>query len=342
MADWMNAVHHIKPSECRSVKETSHPEVNITLLTIFTTVRLEKTESTRLVIKNWATFRPVIQPVLFTTVGSGWLNDYAHEHGWDILPVPGVNQKGTPFIKGMYETAYKKYNSHFYAFASGDLLFTVDLIHTLQSVNDFLRSEPNVDGSDLTRPFLVGKRYDYLLNDSITELWKPEMVEETLKNKPIKIGPSDALDYFVTKRYGYPWQLVPDLIIGRVAYDNYLMLMARLHKLLTIDLTRTNQPLHVRLCKKCPKPPRPDGGFNKDIIHKIHPKGVPWIGSLTTSAQGYTTFEESGYKSHVVVRLREHYQHLPRGPSFKIYDQMKFNDSYVIHTDFEVKLGNST
>ena len=32
-----------------------------------------------------------------------------------------------------------------------------------------------------------------------------------------------AIDFFISSRDGYPWQHIPNMVIGRVAYDNWLV-----------------------------------------------------------------------------------------------------------------------
>ncbi|KAL3860512.1 hypothetical protein ACJMK2_010631 [Sinanodonta woodiana] len=54
---------------------------------------------------------------------------------------------------------------------------------------------------------------------------------------------SDAEDYFITSP-SYPWNDMPEVVIGRVAYDNWLVLNARKQKHQVIDATDTLLAVH--------------------------------------------------------------------------------------------------
>ena len=50
-------------------------------------------------------------------------------------------------------------------------------------------------------------------------------------------------DYFITNS-NYPWKDCPEVVVGRVAYDNWLVLNANKRRHTTIDATRTLLALH--------------------------------------------------------------------------------------------------
>ena len=58
-----------------------------------------------------------------------------------------------------------------------------------------------------------------------------------------QIFASNAEDYFITTRV-YPWEDIPDLVIGRRAYDNWLVFQARKSKHTVIDVTNTVLAVH--------------------------------------------------------------------------------------------------
>ena len=127
-----------KPSKRYNQEPTPLP-----LLTIFTTFKEDTNNETnvthhefahRLAIKNWASFSPYVRPVVFSNTTDGELIALAKEYKWDILPMTRVNSYGTPFLKEMYQEVFKNYNSTFYGYANGDLLFDASLIETLLEI----------------------------------------------------------------------------------------------------------------------------------------------------------------------------------------------------------------
>ncbi|KAK3599737.1 hypothetical protein CHS0354_037210, partial [Potamilus streckersoni] len=52
-----------------------------------------------------------------------------------------------------------------------------------------------------------------------------------------------AEDYFITST-SYPWKDIPDIVIGRRAYDNWLVLNARTMMHRVLDATETILAVH--------------------------------------------------------------------------------------------------
>jgi len=54
-----------------------------------------------------------------------------------------------------------------------------------------------------------------------------------------------ALDYFIMSSGGYPWHRIPhDVVVGRVGYDNFLVLMAIRDRVSVIDANKTLVAVH--------------------------------------------------------------------------------------------------
>ncbi|ELU17422.1 hypothetical protein CAPTEDRAFT_207090, partial [Capitella teleta] len=302
----------------------------ITLFTTFASDALRE-PVTRLVIHNWATLRPAVQPVLFTTTGSGWAVEEALRHGWVVKRVPAVNARGTPFIKAMFESAYNLIDSHFYCFANGDLLFSESLVENIRAVTAFMNSNPNVSDADYTKPFVLGRRSDLAFNSSSALFELTQNPQSMWAQNRSTLAKSDAQDYFLTLRNGFPWDRVPDLVVGRVAVDNYLVLMARYHGMMTVDLTATNKVLHLK--QRHFRPYRPDGGYNKELIQRLHPNGVPWALTTTTRARIGTKRDEQG---RVIVTTRDGYIPFERGKYFEEYEKMSGFKTLVRKPTFQM------
>ena len=55
---------------------------------------------------------------------------------------------------------------------------------------------------------------------------------------------TNALDYFITTHSGYPWRSIPNFVVGRVGYDNWLVVTAIRRNISVIDATLTLSALH--------------------------------------------------------------------------------------------------
>ena len=116
---------------------------NRTLLTMFTTFKHGLTDNGnwthhefahKLVIPNWSSFAPYIRPVLFSNCSDCEVTKLARLENWDVSPMQRVNNYSTPFLKEMYQKVFDDYESTFYGFANGDLLFDASLIATLRLI----------------------------------------------------------------------------------------------------------------------------------------------------------------------------------------------------------------
>ena len=84
-------------------------------------------------LHNWAKFIPLIQPVLFSSNSTRQFDNIARQLGWHVYQIPRVNDHGTPYISDMLDVIMNNdtYNSVFYGFANGDILFDTSLSETL-------------------------------------------------------------------------------------------------------------------------------------------------------------------------------------------------------------------
>ena len=81
------------------------PQLQRPLAVIFTSFsnRTDKLFVYTNTIRNWASFLPHIQPVLFTTFADGPVIKEAKSNGWRVYPKPAVNMYGLPILKYMYK-----------------------------------------------------------------------------------------------------------------------------------------------------------------------------------------------------------------------------------------------
>ncbi len=209
------------------------------LLTLFTTIR---DVDTRLNIHNrtlvnWISLRPFVTSVLFVMPNDRayWIMK-AWELGWKVEMVPKVRE-GVPVLKDMFQMISKKYPAQFLGYANADNLFGCSLLETLGTLSlkygSFIHKEISL---------IIGRRRD--------------ANEEYLPDKPTadyvdRAGPSHELhspsgvDYFVvSNKSGYHWDRVPDFVVGRIKYDNWIVAKSLEWNVTVVDVTATVTDIH--------------------------------------------------------------------------------------------------
>ena len=61
-------------------------------------------------------------------------------------------------------------------------------------------------------------------------------------NKQTVYDADVAIDYFITTRNGYPCEVVPNFVIGKSGYDNWLLQKAVEWDLFSLDTSLTYRP----------------------------------------------------------------------------------------------------
>ncbi len=210
------------------------------LITMFTTFISSKSKEyvQSNTLRNWAQFQPKVRLILFSTFTTGPLIDLATELGWIVRAVPKVNEFGTPYLKEMYQAAMKMSQSHFYGYINGDILFTEALINTLQVV-----SKDRIVNTKACS-MVIGIRTNVNIDSNAkTPFYKFTDIEKAATERGV-VFQNDAQDYFMMACPRFPWKLIPDLVIGRPAYDNYLVAMATKYRVRLVDATPTILALH--------------------------------------------------------------------------------------------------
>ena len=214
----------------------SNPQ-GIPLLLLFTTFRPSLTKSSiyENTLRNWAQLRPAVQPLMFydKSLPAHW-KELLKKLGWALLPVPKYNSHDLPILRYMFETATDSFPALHYGYSNGDILYDESLVLTLESlyrhpvVEDFL---------------MVGRRINY--NFATNELTHSftDVRKYTIKDSA-RIFIKDAQDYFITTKHAFVWDDLPNFVIGRVGYDNWLVSYAMTNGPLLIDATNTVLCLH--------------------------------------------------------------------------------------------------
>lgn len=156
-------------------------------------------------------------------------DDWAHKaevHGVIAVRKFESNKHGTPLLSYMYKHVAATTDSQcgppkqmvFDSYANGDIVFTMGLVDTLTEIRRGWARE--VAAGARKGVLVVGKRTN-------VEYHKQEFVTDKDVSDFAKKGTlfqNDAEDYFLYTR-GSPrsWDLMPNFVVGRRAYDNWLV-----------------------------------------------------------------------------------------------------------------------
>ena len=181
---------------------------------------------------NWGLLKPGILPVLFTN--SSIAAGECLKHGWVILPLTPTAAGGAPVLKFMFSEVMKKFNSTLYGYANGDILFGDDLLQTLSAVHKTCSSQ--------TSPLLVVGVRTNIVNVTALEAASFKNLHHAAHQRG-SLFISISQDYFITNRV-FPWDGVPEVVVGRVAYDNWLVLDSIQRGHIVVDTTKTILAVH--------------------------------------------------------------------------------------------------
>ena len=204
------------------------------ILTLFTTWSSGERDKDHLhqnTIINWGAFQPKINMVLFTNDTDDSV--YATERGWTVFPVTHHYAGGAPVLRTMFQKVMESFNSTFYGFANGDILFSSNILDTLATIKTKFGYKKPI--------LLTGRRYN-IDHVTVKEAASLPNIHSAAKTRG-KLFDIYAEDYFITSK-SFPWYTVPDLVIGRPAYDNWLVAHARCLDAVVVDTTDTITAVH--------------------------------------------------------------------------------------------------
>ena len=125
------------------------------------------------------------------------------------------------------------FNTTFYAYANSDILFDRNLTDTIY---ELIRLKTN-----LTNILIVGQRRNWKIKWK-QNVWNLQEIGHYAKSA--KLLGTYAQDYFISTRNGYPWSTIPDFVVGRIAYDNWLVVTALKREIPLVDASGTITALH--------------------------------------------------------------------------------------------------
>ncbi|GAB1597535.1 uncharacterized protein LOC115214179, partial [Argonauta hians] len=192
-------------------------------------------ENTACIWQRWPSF---LQPVLYTsTLYKQHLNTYRLSmylsNSWEINKIPKVACNQVPVLKSMMLDILASFpNSDYYGYANSDILFDDSLIKTLKAIKESIPTNTPI--------LIIGQRTNVNVT-SLGHIEYPNLISKIAKTGELMKG--IAIDYFITNRH-FPWNLVLDLVIGRIYYDNWLVHFSIEQNVTVIDATNTLLAVH--------------------------------------------------------------------------------------------------
>jgi hypothetical protein len=203
-------------------------------ITIFTSPKpFTKSEHINIIqrnaIQSWTQLSPDVEVVLIGDEEG--MEEVAVEFGVEYIKNVRVNALGTPMIPSMIEIARQVTDSPVLAFANADVIFTQSMI---DCVNVVYQQEKEF--------LLVGRRYDIEITALLdfSEGWQERLLAINQEKGRLH-GPSGS-DYFIFPRNCF--LDIPDLVIGRAGWDNWMIYEARQRGWKTINCTPSLLVLH--------------------------------------------------------------------------------------------------
>lgn len=239
-----------------------------------------------LTIRNWILLRPYVIPVVFTNDST--VAYKIKQHGLDVLPIRMAAAGGIPILKYMFQNIMSTYNTAFYGYTNSDILFTDTLLETLA----WIMNSTHVLENPL---MIIGKRTNVQpVREKDTTSWKRLYKVATGRGK---LFTGLAEDYFITSRI-YPWKETPNLVVGRPAYDNWLVYHARKQNHTVIDATNTILAVHqTTIAGNDEGRGRNYSSYNHDLLVKLDSE-INYLTGVVDCANFKTVYDK---KSVVVV-----------------------------------------
>ena len=296
-------VHWYKGAKNRVGSASKVPMSDLTnakpILTMFTTLKNVKHRLTihENSIRNWAKLKPHVIPVMFNDSTDTRLLKIAMETGWEIYPVPARGTTGVPKLKDMFRFAKEKFNSTFYGFSNGDMLYDDGLIKTLHHVKGMIPK--------LKKAMVIGTRY----NVKLGSLKVSEPLD--ILNLMPRTGKAStwAIDFFLISNCEYPWHRVPDdIVIGRPGYDNFLVGVANQYHVPLIDASCTIAAVHQMGPEgKSAGFKNKDKGVNRRLIGKFN-----WGLGVISRATFETEYSSKTDNDYIAVLQRARYKNVAK------------------------------
>jgi len=188
-------------------------------------------------VKSWILLPDVEVILLGEETG---LAEAARELGVKHIPDVARNDSGTPLISSMFQfarDASQRSNSELLCIINADMILMPDFIEAAKQVLSTSRFK-----RDLQNFVMLSQRWDMDITQPIefTEGWERQLVS-TVRTQGQLHRPAGS-DFFLFPRSCY--QDIPNFVIGRAGWDNWMIYKARKEKWPVIDCTPSVMIVH--------------------------------------------------------------------------------------------------
>lgn len=205
------------------------------MISIFTTTKdftgINRTNQLN-AIRSWlnSPFRP--QVIIFgKSIGSEELGTHPNLEFHDQVK---ISSTGAPYVNEMFAAAGKISKYPVCCYVNADIIFPHIFIENIQSITSGIKK----------KYLIVGQRIDVDVNEEIlfSANHKINTAEKYFHNA--KEHPPMGSDFFVFPKGQYTISNMPDLLIGRPAWDNWMIYDGRKRNYKVIDMSFSSKVIH--------------------------------------------------------------------------------------------------
>ena len=210
-----------------------HREINMTLITIFTSPKPFTDPHIRTIqlnaLRSWVELGSDVK-VLMLGDEEG-MSEVAADLGIDHIKEIECNKLGTPLISSLFSQARENSNSELLAYVNADIILLPDFVETAKEMI-----------SKAEKFLLLGQRWDLEIKNELDfkGSWQEKLTGQISKQG--RLHPPSGSDYFI-----YPRNVfldIPDFLIGRAGWDNWFIYRAVTQPWLAVDATKSITVIH--------------------------------------------------------------------------------------------------
>jgi len=185
-------------------------------------------------IQSWKALRPACDIILFGNEDG--TKEIAAEYGLKHIPNVDSNSEGLPKVKYLFDKAESLSRFNILTYVNSDIILMNDFVAAISTIYEKRKSNPFL---------MVGQRYNLevpKLVDFNDNSWENHL--RLRIHEEGQLRGCGAIDYFVfTKGL---WPDMPEFVVGRVGFDNWLIYRARSLSVDVIDATEMVSVVHQK------------------------------------------------------------------------------------------------
>ncbi len=189
-------------------------------------------------IRSW-TLLPDVEVILLGEEDG--LAEAARDLGVQHIPHVARNANGTPLISSMFQLAREHSMGDLLCIINADMILMPDFVEAALE-SDSLLSKKRKQASALQNFVLLSQRWDYNITSPLdfTDGWQARL-RSTVHGQGVLHRPAGS-DFFLFPKSCYTE--IPDFVIGRAGWDNWMIYKARREGWPVIDCTPSVMIVH--------------------------------------------------------------------------------------------------